>query len=206
VRLPEYGYHVTGYDNNSQMVSYANKRIIELGFKEKAKAVIGDMSSKQFKFKFDVAINAINSLGYLLENDDIVSHFCHISYSIRKSGIYILHLSCAWDHLKPDEKAEWISESDGIRIKTTWRVENQDYLKKTSHELCTMEIDDHGRYFYIEDHHELRLWFYEDLKALIIKSKKLKLEAIYSETLDQIPVDSHISGELGNLYFVLKNL
>jgi len=119
-------------------------------------------------------------------------------------GICILHLSCAWDHLHPEEKTEWTSKEEDIQIKTTWRVESQDHLKKISHELCTMEINDHGRHLCVENHHELRLCFYEDLKDLIIKSKKCKLEAIYSETLNQIPVNSHIRGELGNLCYVLK--
>ena len=69
-----------------------------------------------------------------------------------------------------------------------------------------MEIDDHGKHTTLEDHHILRLWFFEDIKSLIRKSEKFKLEAIYDEKYKQISLDTHISGELGNLYYILKVL
>lgn len=204
--LPKYGYHVTGYDNNSKMVAYAKKRIADAGLRDIATAIVADMKSARFKTKFAVAINTINSLGYLLSDDDIIAHFCNTGESLKSEGIYIVHLACAWNRLEPHEEEGWVIEREGIRVKTIWDIEKEDRQRKLSYQVCKMEIDDHDKHIVLEDHHTLRLWFFEDLISLIRKSGKFKLEAIYDEKHKQIPQDTHINGELGNLYYVLKVL
>jgi hypothetical protein len=107
--------------------------------------------------------------------------------------------------LDPDDEEEgWILERDGIRIKTIWDIEKQDREQKLSHQVCRMEIDDHGEHIVLEDHHKVDS--FDDLKCLIHRSGKFRLETIYDENHNQIPLNAHISGEMGNLYYVLKVL
>ena len=186
------------------MVAYAKKRIANADLQDRSKAMMNDMRSARFKIKFDAAINSINSLGYLISDDDVLAHFHNIGKSLKSEGIYVIHLACAWDRLEPHEEEGWIIEKDGIRVRTIWDIEKEDRQKKLSYQVCKMEIDDHGKHLMLEDHHTLRLWLFEDLKNLIHESTKFKLEAIYDEKHKQIPLNSHISGELGNLYYVLK--
>ena len=204
--LPKYGYHVTGYDNNPKMIAYAEKRIADAELQDMASAIIGDMKSARFKTKFDAAINSINSLGYLLSDDDILAHFCNTGESLKSKGIYIVHLACAWDKLGPHEEKGWTLEREGIRIKTIWDIEKEDKQKKISYQVCKMEIGNHNKHIVLEDYHTLRLWLFEDLKSLIRESGKFRLETIYNEKYKQIPLNTYISGELGNLYYVLKVL
>lgn len=204
VCLPKYGYHITGYDNNISMIDYAKKQITNAGFQNKATAIVEDMKTARFKEKFDIAINSINSLGYLLSDNDIIKHFYNTGESLKKEGIYIVHLACAWNKLKTNEDEGWIMERDRIRVKTIWGIEKEEKQKKLSYQVCKMEIDDNGKNFILEDHHILRLWFFSDLINLIHKSGKFKLEAIYDENHKQIPPGTLISGELGNLYYILK--
>ncbi len=208
VKLPEYGYHITGYDNNPKMLIFAKKRIIDAGLQNIVTVEKKNMKSAKFKIKFDAAINSINSIGYLLSDEDILSHFKNTGESLKSKGIYILHLACACDHPEFQEKPDdsWILEKEGIKIKTTWLIDKYDIEKKISYQTCKMEIDDHGKQTTLEDHHILRLWFFEDIKSLIRKSEKFKLEAIYDEKHKQISLDTHISGELGNLYYIFKAL
>ncbi len=204
IKLPEYGYHVTGYDNNPKMVDYAKKRISDAGLQEMATVLVGDMRSARFDIKFDAAINSINSLGYLLSDNDILAHFNNMGESIKNKGIYIIHLACAWDRSGPYDEEGWILERNEVRVKTLWNIEKEDRERKLSHQVCKMEIDKQGKHIVLEDHHTLRLWIFEDLKNLIQESGKFKLEAIYNEKYVQIPQETHISGELGNLYYLLK--
>ncbi len=202
--LPKYGYHVTGYDNNSNMAAYTKNRITNAGLQDAAAVIVSDMKSAKFEIKFDAAINSINSLGYLLSDDDILSHFCNTGESLKSDGIYIIQLACALHKLDPQKDEGWVIERDGIRVKITWDIEKEDKQKKLSYQVCKMEIDDHGKHIVLEDHHILRLWFFEDLMSIIGKSGKFKLEAIYDENHKQIPLDTQITGELGNLFYVLK--
>ena len=206
INLPKHGYNITGYDKNPKMVAYARKRIADLGLQDRAIVVRNDMKSAEFDAKFDAAVNSINSIGYLLSDNDIISHFHHTGNSLRRGGVYIVHLACAWNKLETDEDEGWTIEKDGIRVKTIWIIKKEDKQKKLSYQICKMEIDDHGQHFSLEDHHTLRLWFFDDLKELIRKSEKLKLAAIYDEKHRQISLNTKISGELGNLYYVLKVL
>ncbi len=117
-----------------------------------------------------------------------------------------MHLACAWDELDLHRGEGWVMEREGIRVKTTWEIERQDRQQKLSHQLCQMTVEDHGKRTVLEDRHSLRLWLFEDLSCLIQRSGKFRLASIYDESHKQVPPDSHISGELGNLYWVLQVL
>ncbi len=206
VNLPKHGYNMAGYDNNPKMIAYARKKITDLGLQHYAHVIRKDMRSAELERKFDAAINSINNLGHLLSDNDIISHFRHTGNSLRKGGVYIVHLACAWKKLPAHDDEGWTLEKGGIRIKTIWNIEKEDRLKKLSYQLCEMAIVDHDRRLSLKDRQTLRLWFYEDLKELIRKSGKLKLVAIYNEKHRPLPLRTKISGKLGNLYYVLKAL
>jgi hypothetical protein len=97
----------------------------------------------------------------------------------------------------------WEAERDGVRVRTTWRIERDDREAKLSHQVCTMEIDDRGRRSTLLDHHEVRLWFSADVRALVAASGTLEFLALYSEQFDPLPLDTRVIGEMGNLYYVL---
>ena len=203
--LPKYGYHVTGYDSSPQMVAYAQKKIAEAGLQSVATVQREDMKSARFEATFDAALNSINSLGYLLSDKDMLSHLVNTGESLKSNGIYILHLSCAYD-TESYGGDEWSMERDGIRVKTAWRIEREDKRKKISYQICRMEINDHDNEIRLEERHTLRLWFFEDFTSLVHKSGRFKLAAIYDERYRFVSIDTHISGELENLYYVLKAL
>ncbi len=204
--LPKYRYHITGYDNNPNMVAYAKEKIKTAGYDNMADVFLMDMKSAKMDKKYDSAINSINSLGYLLTDDDILSHLRNTGESIKRGGIYIIHLACAWDKLEPREEEGWTMQRDEISIRTVWYIKKEDRQKKLSYQVCKMFITDHGENKEIVDDHILRLWIYADLKELINKSQVFRLEAIYDEKEREVPLDSPIIGEMGNLYYILKVL
>ena len=204
ITLPKYGYHITGYDNNPKMVTYAKEKIRTAGYDNMADVFLMDMKSAKMDKKYDSAFNSINSLGYLLTDDDILSHLQNTGESIRRGGIYIIHLACAWDKLEPHEEEGWTIQRDEISIRTVWDIAKEDRQKKLSYQVCKMFITDHNEKKEIIDNHRLRLWIYEDIKELINESQIFRLEAIYNEKEREVPLDSHINGEMGNLFYILK--
>ncbi len=202
--LPPRGYSVTGYDTNPVMLDYARKRVAEVGDPDRARAVRADMLTASFDGEFDAALNSINSLGYLLSDDDIVRHLRNTGQALRPGGVYIVHVSCAWEGEPQLEHSTWEMERDGVTVRTTWTIEREDREAKLSHQLCTMEIEDRGRRSALADRHVLRLWFYEDLRALVECSGTLALEALYAEGFEPLPLTTRVTGEMGNLYYVLK--
>jgi len=208
VALPRHGYRMTGYDASPAMLDYARKRVAEAGTAGAVTLVRAQMETAVFPREFDAALNSINSLGYLLDDDDIVSHFRLTGEALKPGGIYIVHISCAWDGPLHKEGSTWEMARDGVRVKTTWAIESEDLATRRSHQLCTMEIDDRGEKRVLIDRHELRLWVYEEFRELVERSGSLELAAIYAEGKghESVPLDDHINGEMGNLYYILRAL
>jgi hypothetical protein len=69
-----------------------------------------------------------------------------------------------------------------------------------------MEIEQEGERRVLAEKHTMHLWIYEELRRLIERSGTLELVAVRGETREheRIPLDSHINGEMGNLYFILQ--
>lgn len=202
--LPRHGYSVVGYDKSPDMLEYARRRLADAGDPARAQAIEGDMLVLSFDREFDAALNSINSLGYLLSDAEIVTHFRNTAASLKPGGVYIVHVSCAWDGEPTADGSTWTMERDGVRVKTKWKIEREDSCAKLSHQLWTMEVDDHGERVQLEGREALRLWTYEDLKALAEASGAFRLAALYSESFDPLPLDTHVSGEMGNLYHILQ--
>jgi SAM-dependent methyltransferase len=207
VELPRHGYRVTGYDSSPAMLDYARARVEAAGTSNAVTLVAARMESAIFPREFDAALNSINSLGYLLGDEGVVSHFKLMGEALRPGGIYIVHLSTAWDGPPDMDGNSWEMERDGVRVKTTWWIESEDREARVSHHVCEMEIDDRGERRVLVDRHELRLWIYEELREQIERSGTLVLDAIYTESQrhERVPLDSHINGEMGNLYYILKS-
>jgi len=200
------GYHVTGYDISSKMVSYAHEKLEEAGYAGQAEIILGDMKALRFNHRFDAAINPINSLGYCLSDEDIISHFRAMSDSLRRGGVYIVEFTCAWRDVKDEQGPAdtWVDERNGTKVKMTWRAEYYDMKNKVRHVNARLEGEDKGKQFLYEWKDALRLWFFEDFKRLA-QETGFSLRAIYNQEYKQVPLNSRITGELGPLYYVLVN-
>ncbi|MEX2719937.1 MAG: class I SAM-dependent methyltransferase [Candidatus Wukongarchaeota archaeon] len=204
VAFAKQGYNITGYDSSPKMVEYAKERIEKSGYADKADVVLGDMRTMTFNPKFDVAINLINSLGYCLSNNDLISHFGSIAESLRKGGLYIVEISCACKDITNEKKPDeiWFSEREGIKIEAAWCPESYDLTNKIRHVNFMMKVEDGGKFFVFEEKHDLRLWFFEDFERMV-QEAGFKIKAIYDQNYDLILNNDHITGELGALYYVL---
>ncbi len=203
--LPLHGYRVTGYDRSPVMLEHARRRLTESGNPRVVTTIEADMESARFTRRFDAALNSINSLGYLHADEAIVAHLRNTGESLRPGGVYIVHVACAGEGGETSSSGgSWEMERGGVKVHTTWGVEREDDDAKLSHQICEMEIDDHGEKKVLVDRHVLRLWFYDDLQDLVRRSGSLELAAVYSEGFERMPLETEITGEMGNLYYILK--
>ena len=202
--LPRHGYSVTGYDRSPEMLEYARGRVADLGDPVAARAIEGDMLTTRFEREYDAALNSINSIGYLLSDEDIVTHLRNMGASLRRGGVYVVHIACEWEREPDLEHNSWTMERDGLKVTTTWVIEKDDPVARLSHQLCTMDIDDNGVTSKHTFRETLRLWKHEELKELVARSGGLEYAALYSESFEPLPADTRVTGEMGNLYHILK--
>mgnify|MGYP001093532569 CR=1 FL=1 len=199
------GYKLVGYDNNPGMIEYAWRRVAEQGLEDSVEVFVGDMRTAGVGRAFDAAFNPINSLGYLLSDGDVLAHLRNTGNALRKGGVYIVQLNCASEMLG-SHRGAWVSERGGTRIRTSWRTVGEDHERKLSHQLCRMKISDHGRELMIQEKHTMRLWLFEDIRELVQRSGVFRLGGIYDEKGRTIPKSTRITGELGNLHYVLVSI
>ena len=217
IRLPKRGFRVTGYDVSPEMLEYARSRVKDAGLARGAsgddgpagwaEVIEADMVyATVVPDGYDAALNSINSLGYLLTDREIVAHFRRTGFSLRPGGIYIVHISCAHEGEIPSEGETWESERDGVRVRTTWSIFREDLKARRSFQSWEMVVDDHGGVTRFWDSHVFRLWTLEDVERLAVRSGALELDVVYTERFEEVPPGTRITGEMGNLYFILKSV
>ncbi len=204
--LGKRGYQCVGYDLSEHMVDYSNSRLKQKGLGRTAKAVYGDMKSRYFLRKFDAAIICINSLGYLTRNEDIAGHFKAIARSLVPGGLYLVEIGCACEDIKNEKRPDesWTVERGAIKLHLTWAPTRYDYDKRLRHVEFLMEGRDHERDIEVEEAHDLRLWLYEEF-VQFAQLAGFQPVGIYTQEFKEVAMTRKITGELGVLYFVLKN-
>ncbi len=204
--LPRYGYQAVGYDLSDAMVEYSKLRLQKVGLNTKqADAVLGNMKNKLFDEKFDAALVCINSLGYLTKENDIISHFEVMARNVKKGGLYIVEISCMCNDLANEKRADerWLIEKEGIKLELSWNPCSYDVPNRIRHVEFQMLINDHGNMMEVKEDHELRLWLYDEFKQFLSHGG-FEIMAIYNQKYENIPLDAPITGELGVLFYVLK--
>ncbi|MFX0006280.1 MAG: class I SAM-dependent methyltransferase, partial [Candidatus Hermodarchaeota archaeon] len=206
--LPQFNYFVLGYDLNPAMVEYSKERIRNCGITgDQADVIVGNMKDLQFNEKFDAAIICINSLGYLRNNEEIISHFKAMGKSIKKGGIYVVEISCMCNDFNNEKKLDdtWYVNDENVELELTWAVNWYDINNRVRHVDFKMIVNENGRKLIVEEAHELRLWLFSEFKDFV-KYGGFEIVGIYNQSYELIPESTPISGELGALFFVLKNL
>ena len=206
--FPRYGYCALGYDLSKNMVAYSKERLKNVGLnQENADVVLGDMKNIEFDSNFDAAIICINSLGYLTREEDIISHFKIMGKSIKKGGIYIVEISCKCEDLANEKKPDdiWSIKENGIELEMAWVIKRYDLARRIRHVEFRMVVNDNGGQVIVEEAHELRLWLFDEFKTFV-NVGGFKLVGIYNQKYELISDNVPINGELGSLFFVLKNM
>ena len=201
--LPAFGFHVTGYDINPTMLQYAENSIAAAGYEGSVQTTLADMISADVPGRFDAAFNSINSIGHLHSNDEIISHLKATGSSLREGGIYVVHLNFAHQGKLPDGN-RWTMERSGIRVKTWWRILNEDRESRLSHQIGSFEVEKDGKIDRFDDRYSMRLWLFIDFEDLLRRSGQFEIAAIYGEDFEELRHDERLSGELGNVYVILR--
>ncbi len=205
IRFPGFGYRITGYDLSADMAAYARDRIKQKGVDDRASVFVGDMRFARFRQPFDAAFNSINSIGYLLSDREIASHLRVMGDSLKPGAVYIVHLGCSSEVMDGVDPEPWTHERDGVQVTTTWGVEREDPETKLSYQYCRMEVCRRDENLEFKDSHTMRLWKFDDWLGCITGSGRFMLEAVYDERYEEIRPGTTITGEMGNLYYVLKS-
>ena len=203
---PKFGYYILGYDLNPAMIKFSKDRLRDQKIlAQNADAVIANMVDAKFDEKFDAAFICINSLGYLRNDIDILSHFKNMNDSLNEGGIYIVEISFKCDDIKYEKRNDdtWYAKNEDIELETTWAINSYDVEKRIRYVDFKMRAFDNGEIIKIEESHVLRLWIFEEFKEFT-KLSGFEIVGIFNQNFEEISMQNKITGELGSLFIILK--
>jgi SAM-dependent methyltransferase len=193
------GYEVAGYDRSPAMVEFARDRLRAV----RGEVWRGEMAAFAPPGRFDAALNPVNSIGYLLEDDEIAAHLERMGEALRPGGIYVIQLSYGGEPPEQARFGPWGNRGGDLSTTLLWEVVSEDPAAKRSYQHCRITAR-HGRERRVFDEdHVLRYWTHEDVEAIVARSP-FELEAIYRDFFEEYPREDYRMGELGNLYHVLR--
>jgi len=197
--LAERGYDVAGYDRSARMVAYAATRLAP----HEGAAWLGDMATFRPPGEYDAAINLVNSVGYLLEDERVVAHLDRVAEAVRPGGIYLVQLSYEDEPAELASFGPWGNRRGDLSTTLLWRVVREDKGARRSYQECRITARRGRERTVFEESHVLRLWAHEDIDRLTAATP-FRLAAVYRDNFEPLDLSVRRTGEHGNLYHVLR--
>lgn len=156
------GYVTIGLDLSPQMLKYLKQKANEEGVKiETTKA---DMTNFRLKDKADFAFIMMGSFKFK-NNEELSKHIDCVSNSLKKGGLYLIeNMELGWLSFKPQN---WVMERDGVKVKTTYKLEQKDALSQTSEENIILEVNDEGKKLRFIEKRIVKHVFPQELLAIL---------------------------------------
>jgi SAM-dependent methyltransferase len=197
--LAERGYDVAGYDRSAEMTAYAAARLAP----HEGAVWRGDMTTFRPPGEFDAALNLVNSIGYLLEDEEVVAHLSRVAEAVRPGGIYLVQVSYEDEPPELASFGPWGNRRGDLSTTLFWRVVREDKAARRSHQECRITARRGRERTVFEESHVLRLWSQEDFDRLV-QATPFRLAAVYHDCFEPFDPEERRTGEYGNLYHVLR--
>ena len=204
--VPKFGYFILGYDLNPAMIKFSKDRLKSQKITtQNADAIIANMVDAKFDQKFDAAFICINSLGYLRNESDILSHFKNMSNSLNDGWIYIVEISFKCDDIKNEKRIDdtWHAKNEDLELEVTWAINWYDIEKRIRHVDFKLRAFDNGEIIDIEESHDLRLWIFDEFREFA-RLSGFEIVGIFDQNYEEILMQNTITGEFGALFVILK--
>lgn len=141
-----------------------------------------DMSKFNLDKKYDLIVNLLDSLPYVLNIEDAFTHFESISNTLNSKGIYFIELMHPRNVLKGELKeadtlSEWEAKEEKVKLNIQWGNDKDYFDPVTLISNVSVKIDynDNGEKGTIEETHKLKAYFLSEIKAIIHTLPELEI-------------------------------
>ena len=175
------GIEMFGFDLSKRMLERAAERVASLSGPA-PRIFEADMADFRLDETVDGAICPINTLAYLLADEDLLRHFACVAACLRPGGRYAVQLDLhdLGDHQPepPDATDSWTMTQGGMTVRTTWAGEAWDPKASIETQLARFELLDGETVLKtLEDRHESRLWDWANWNSIINASPFVQIAA-----------------------------
>jgi SAM-dependent methyltransferase len=183
-KFAKLGIEVCGYDLSPQMVKYSNTRLAQIT--AHFHVFRADLRDFAARCKYDMAICMNGSFQYLMTVEDVVRHLKCVANVLEDGGLYLISLPAPEDFLlnPPGSiKSEWSETRDAITVAVYWtyRQDPIDWNTQTFSGLAKIKVNDSGHELSIEMPYRYRIFFPQEISALVHLSGCFEIIHIYGD-------------------------
>jgi len=183
-KLAAAGLGVCGYDLSPQMVEYAAGKVAKIT--HQAKLFTADLRAFSTPCKYDLAISTNGSFQHLYTVCDVVSHLQCASRALKKRGLYIIPLPTPEELIASPPgsiDAQWTRSRGGISVAVdfTYRQGPIEWATQTFSGRAKIRVDDHGKRLHLDMPYRYRIFFPQELEALVKVSGCFEIVDFYGD-------------------------
>jgi hypothetical protein len=143
------------------------------------------MGNLALKKKFDAAICMMDTLRFLLTNEEIINHFKQVASCLKKKGLYILEFWAPFNWKKIGrEKYDWEQNEGNLRVKTFYKqhFSTLEVISQTIEDELSYLVEKNGRQSIIRGGRaKTRVIFPQEFKALVLASQDFEFVEWFSD-------------------------
>ncbi|MCL5035481.1 MAG: class I SAM-dependent methyltransferase [Chloroflexi bacterium] len=173
LELAKRGHEAVGLDKSAAMLGYLRKKAKREGLR--IETIRADMTDFKLTKKGCFAFIMMGTIGYFKSSLDFLKHLDSVGNSVQKGGLYFIeNFALDWADKNLFEPQVWTMEKDGIKVRTTYKIELKDTLKQVVTETLEFVVDDHGKKLNFGHKIDKKIIFPQEFLALVESNKKLE--------------------------------
>ncbi len=178
------GLTVYALDKSPEMLAYAHKKAKEN--KSRVHFLQKDMRHFRLPQKVDLAISMMDSLTYLLTDEEILAHLKTVAANLKPKGLFVLELLHPRDFFteKVSFGPVWKVRKDGTKVSVNWGnfTDRQvDPLAQVVRMWADLTVEENGKTYRLRSVAPERMLTLSELKLLIRLSGVFKIDALLGD-------------------------
>lgn len=173
LELAKKGYEAVGLDKSTAMLGFLRGKAKKEDLK--IETIKADMTDFKLTKKADFAFIMMGTIGYFKSSPDFLKHLDSVGNSLRQGGLYFIeNFALDWADKKFFRPQVWTMEKDGIKVRTTYKIELKDALKQIVTETLDFAVDDHGKKLNFGHKIDRKIIFPQEFLSLVERNKKFE--------------------------------
>ncbi len=184
VEFGKRGLAIYALDKSAEMLAYARQKARQEG--SRVHFLERDMRRFRLPEKVDLAVSMMDSLTYLLTDEDMLAHFKSVSANLKPGGIYVLELIHPRDFFteKVSFGPVWRVKKDGTDITVNWGNFTDRELNPLTQVVrmkALLKVRENGRRYNLSAIAPERMLTLSELKLLVRLSGVFKIATLLGD-------------------------
>jgi SAM-dependent methyltransferase len=181
--LARAGISCVGVDSNLTVVNYVNEKAARESLD--MVGILGDMVKLAMEGPFDAAFCGGDTIKYIIDADDMRTHFVNVANVLASGGLYAVDTSLV---SPPDvhsgDSGKWMVVEGNVTIYGSFVTSPVNREKKTERIRHELRVVDGAEEYVLAEEADLHAFSLEDYKGIIEESRAFEIECCFGGRYD----------------------